>query len=122
MQRNKGLISAILTSIACVHGLFWALLMFSGDKISLPPVNTEGLGEMGMIFVLLYGSILAALVGILLVGAHVHGLCLVFNIRGYRAPHIGIRVWHVVLSALNSTVIVLYITRLVLWYCNGMVQ
>lgn len=120
-MRRSGLVSAILTTVACVNGLFWSILLVGADRITLPPVEAEGAGAIGMIFVLIYGGFLAFLVAVPLVGAHLHGLCLVFNIRGYRAPRLGIRVWHIVLSALNSTVILLFLARLILWRINGMV-
>ena len=117
-MKRKGIISTVIISILIFLGLNLMIGIWSGSPIDALPENQESAeeyGEMGMIFVLIYGVMLLWLFCIPIVIAITHAICLIFTIRNRKSRYKIIRIINYVLDGLNIFLIVAAITRLALW-------
>ena len=104
---KKGLTSTILISILVVINLFLFFTMFINvDPSDLQgSVNTEEMGEMAMVGLLIVGGVLTVIYGWMLLISLTHIICLIFTIRNRRADAKAIRIINLVLDVCNVILI-----------------
>lgn len=118
-MKRKGIVSTVIISMLVFIGLNLMIGIWSGSPIDILPENqgsSEEYGEIGMIFVLIYGAMLLYLFLIPVFIIITHSICLIFTVKNRRSKYKSVRIINYVLDGLNIFLIVAAVIKLMQWF------
>lgn len=119
-MRKKRIVSTVVISLLVIISLRLLISLFLAGSLSdvlagAEISSGENMGEMGIMFALLYGVFALVIFAIPAGIALTHGICLIFTMRNAKSPLKVVRIINYILDALNILLITGATARIMLW-------